>query len=114
VLAAFAISGALSAFAGALLAGYSTKAYQGMGDPYLMPVISAVVIGGTSIVGGRGLYLGAAAGAILLTTLSTIVASLGIAQGWRTIIYGLVILIALLLLREELSLWFTRLRVRGR
>ncbi|HSS03175.1 MAG TPA: ABC transporter permease, partial [Kofleriaceae bacterium] len=54
VVVCFAIAGACSAFAGVLLAGYSTKAYQAMGDPYLLPAISAVVLGGTSILGGRG------------------------------------------------------------
>ena len=46
-------SGTCSAFAGAMLAGYAGKAYQAMGDPYLLPTIAAVVLGGTSILGGR-------------------------------------------------------------
>ena len=50
------------ALAGVLLAGYSTKAYQGMGDAYLLPAIAAVVIGGTHILGGRGRYLGTVVG----------------------------------------------------
>ncbi len=37
-----------------LLAGFSNKAYQGMGNDYLLPAIAAVVIGGTNIMGGRG------------------------------------------------------------
>ena len=49
---AFAISGGLSAFGGVLLAGYASKAAQSMGDPYLLPSIAAVVLGGTSILGG--------------------------------------------------------------
>ena len=44
VITCFALSGACSAFAGVLLAGYSTKAYQAMGDPYLLPAIAAVVL----------------------------------------------------------------------
>src|SRR5215831_7225745 len=48
VITAFAISGALSAFGGVLLAGYASKAAQAMGDPYLLPAIAAVVLGGTS------------------------------------------------------------------
>jgi ribose transport system permease protein len=72
VLVAFMISGGLSAFGGVLLAGYSTKAYQGMGDPYLLPAIAAVVLGGTSILGGRGTYLGTVAGVILITLLQSI------------------------------------------
>jgi ribose transport system permease protein len=114
VILTYAISGASAGLAGILMVGYSGGATLTMGDSYLLPSIAAVVIGGTSIIGGRGLYAGAVAGAFLLTTLSTVISSIGIAQGWRTIIYGLVILIALVVLREELSLWFVRLRVRGR
>src|SRR5262249_26471074 len=72
VIICCAISGACSAFAGVLLAGYSTKAYQAMGDPYLLPAIAAVVLGGTSILGGRGTYLGTVAGVILVTLLQSI------------------------------------------
>lgn len=60
---AFTLSGLLSGLVGVLLAGYANQAYQGMGDPYLMPTIAAVVIGGTSILGGRGNYSGTFAGA---------------------------------------------------
>ncbi len=62
VLVAFVVSGALSAFGGGLLAGYASKAAQSMGDAYLLPSIAAVVLGGTSILGGRGSYLGTVAG----------------------------------------------------
>ena len=48
VMLAFAISGALCAFGGVLLAGYASKAAQSMGDAYLLPAIAAVVLGGTS------------------------------------------------------------------
>ncbi len=92
VLAAFAMSGALAAFAGALLAGYSTKAYQGMGDPYLLPSIAAVVLGGTSILGGRGTYLGTVAGVILITLLQSILSVVQIEEAFRQLIYGTVII----------------------
>lgn len=97
VLIAFMLSGGLSAFAGALLAGYSTKAYQGMGDPYLLPAIAAVVLGGTSILGGRGSYLGTTAGVILITLLQSILSVMQIADSGRQVIYGVVILAMLLL-----------------
>ena len=58
-------------------------------------------MGGTAITGGRGIFLGAVGGAVLLTALSTIISSLGIAEGWRSIIYGGVILLALILLRDQ-------------
>lgn len=97
VLAVFAISGALAAFAGALLAGYSTKAYQGMGDPYLLPSIAAVVLGGTSILGGRGTYLGTVAGVILITLLQSILSVEQIPEAYRQLIFGAVIVAMLLL-----------------
>ncbi len=97
VLLAFAISGGLSALSGTLLAGYSGKAYQGMGDSYLLPAIAAVVLGGTSILGGRGSYIGTTAGVILITLLQSILSVMQIPDAGRQVIYGLVILAMLLL-----------------
>lgn len=93
----FAISGALGAFAGALLAGYSTKAYQSMGDPYLLPAIAAVVLGGTNILGGRGSYMGTVAGVILITLLQSILSVMQIEEAGRQVIYGVVIIAMLLI-----------------
>jgi ribose transport system permease protein len=104
----YALSGASAGLAGILVMGYSSGATLTMGQSYLLPSVAAVVIGGTSIVGGRGIYPGAVAGAILLTTLSTIVSSLGVAVGWRTIINGVVIFIALVALRDDLRIWVQR------
>ncbi|MCO5066564.1 MAG: ABC transporter permease [Rhizobiaceae bacterium] len=97
VMAAFAIAGALSAFGGVLLAGYASKAAQSMGDAYLLPAIAAVVLGGTSILGGRGSYLGTVAGAILITLLQSILSVMQMPEAGRQIIYGLVIVLMLLL-----------------
>jgi ribose transport system permease protein len=96
VVACFMASGACAAFAGALLAGYSTKAYQAMGDPYLLPAIAAVVLGGTHILGGRGSYLGTVAGVILMTLLSSILSIMQIPEAGRQVIYGGVIILMLL------------------
>jgi ribose transport system permease protein len=92
----FVLSGAAAAFAGVLLAGYSTKAYQAMGDPYLLPAIAAVVLGGTNILGGRGNYLGTIAGVILITLLQSILAVMQMPEAGRQVIYGVVILAMLL------------------
>jgi ribose transport system permease protein len=97
VMAAFAISGGLSAFGGVLLAGYASKAAQAMGDPYLLPAIAAVVLGGTSILGGRGSYLGTVAGVILVTLLQSILSVMQIEEFGRHVIYGIVIIVMLLL-----------------
>jgi ribose transport system permease protein len=96
LITAFVTSGACSAFAGAMLAGYAGKAYQAMGDPYLLPAIAAVVLGGTSILGGRGTYLGTVAGVILITLLESILSVMQIPDSARQIIYGAMIIVMML------------------
>jgi len=97
VMAAFAIAGGLSALGGVLLAGYASKAAQAMGDPYLLPAIAAVVLGGTSILGGRGSYVGTVAGVILITLLQSILSVMQIEEFGRHVIYGAVIVGMLLI-----------------
>jgi len=101
VIGCFAISGSCSALSGVLLAGYSTHAYQAMGDPYLLPAIAAVVLGGNSILGGRGTFLGTIAGVILITLLQSILSVVQVPEAGRQIIYGLVIVSMLLLYGRE-------------
>jgi ribose transport system permease protein len=101
VLAVFAISGGASAFGGVLLAGYASKAAQSMGDAYLLPAIAAVVLGGTSILGGRGSYYGTVAGAMLITLLQSILSVMQIPEFGRQIVYGVVIVCMLLLYGRE-------------
>lgn len=93
----FVACGMLASLAGVLLAGYSGNAYQAMGDPYLLPAIAAVVLGGTSILGGRGSYLGTAAGVVFIVLLQSMLAVLQMPEAGRQIIYGALILAMLLL-----------------
>jgi ribose transport system permease protein len=101
VMITFAISGALSAFGGVLLAGYASKAAQSMGDAYLLPSIAAVVLGGTSILGGSGSYLGTVAGVVLITLLQSILSVVQMPEFGRQIIYGVVIIAMLMLYGRE-------------
>jgi ribose transport system permease protein len=101
VLIAFALAGGLSAFGGVLLAGYASKAAQAMGDAYLLPAIAAVVLGGASILGGRGSYLGTVAGVILITLLHSILSVVQMPEAGRQITYGIVIVAMLLLYGRE-------------
>jgi ribose transport system permease protein len=101
VMVVFAISGGLSAFGGVLLAGYASKAAQSMGDAYLLPAIAAVVLGGTSILGGRGSYLGTIAGVMLITLLQSILSVMQMPEFGRQIMYGVVIVLMLLLYGRE-------------
>lgn len=106
-IAPYVISAGCAGFVGMMLAGYSNGATLRMGDSYLLPSIAAVVIGGSSILGGKGTFIGTVGGAILLTTLGTIISAIGLQFGLRTIIEGMIILAALLLLRDEI---FERIR----
>jgi ribose transport system permease protein len=101
VLLTFAITGGLSAFGGILLAGYASKAAQAMGDAYLLPSIAAVVLGGASILGGRGSYVGTVAGVILITLLQSILSVIQMEEAGRQVIYGVVIIAMLLLYGRE-------------
>jgi ribose transport system permease protein len=96
IVAAFALCGLCAGLAGTLLAGYSTKAYQGMGDAYLLPAIAAVVIGGTHILGGRGRYLGTIVGVVLIVLLNSVLSIMQMPEAGRQVIYGSVIILMLL------------------
>ncbi|MEM1362278.1 MAG: ABC transporter permease [Pseudomonadota bacterium] len=96
VFIAFALAGMCSALGGVMLAGYANQAYQSMGDPFLLPTIAAVVIGGTSILGGRGGLFGTIGGALFITLLTSILSVMQIGDAWRSIIFGLIILVMLL------------------
>ncbi|MGJ8531822.1 MAG: ABC transporter permease [Alphaproteobacteria bacterium] len=97
IFAAFAIAGLCSALGGVMLAGYANQAYQSMGDPFLLPTIAAVVIGGTSILGGRGSLIGTVGGVLFITLLTSILSVMQMSDAWRNIIFGLIIIIMLLL-----------------
>ncbi|MET1414757.1 ABC transporter permease [Roseibium sp. HPY-6] len=96
VFVAFALAGMCSAMGGVLLAGYANQAYQSMGDPFLLPTIAAVVIGGTSILGGRGGLFGTVGGALFITLLTSILSVMQIGDAWRSIVFGAIILAMLL------------------
>ena len=64
-----------------------------MGDPYLFTSIAAVAIGGASILGGSGHYLGTVAGALVLTILSGLLPALNLSSGALLIVYGAIILV---------------------
>jgi ribose transport system permease protein len=89
----YALSGGCAALSGALMAGYTRTAFLGIGNEYTMWSIAAVVIGGTSLAGGRGSYVGTIAGAILLVLLESILTVMKMPEAGRRIANGLIILI---------------------
>jgi ribose transport system permease protein len=101
LIAVYALSGACSALVGLLLVGFSGQAFNDMGDPYLLPSIAVVVVGGTLMTGGRGHYLGMFGGALLLTGLGAILSGSMMPIAVRDIILGAVVLTAVIALRER-------------
>lgn len=89
----FVVSGICSAFAGILLLGYTSEAYLGMGEPFLLLPIAAVVIGGTSILGGFGGYGGTIAGVLIVVVLQSLLSSLDLSQAGRDVVFGTIILL---------------------
>src|SRR6185437_6695352 len=100
-IALYTLSGLFSALSGIMLVGFGGQASLGMGDPYLFQSIAAVVIGGVYVLGGRGHYLGTAAGAVTLVALVSVLLAMNMPDYGRNIIYGIVILVLLLLYGRE-------------
>ncbi|WP_152536106.1 ABC transporter permease [Mesorhizobium loti] len=100
-LAVYGISGSCSGLAGVLVLGMNGQGYVGIGDPYLLASIAAVVLGGTSILGGLGTYAGTIPGAILLVTITALITVVNASPGWRSILFGSLILGLLLLSGRE-------------
>jgi ribose transport system permease protein len=103
LIGVYTISGLCSAIVGIMLAGFATMASLGMGDPFLLPSIAVVVVGGTLISGGQGHYLGILGGALLLTAISTLFAGTTLPPATREIILGIIVLSAIIALREHKS-----------
>ncbi|PLT29398.1 ABC transporter permease [Peribacillus deserti] len=97
IIMVYILSSLFSVVAGMMLVGFYGLSHLGMGDSLLLPTIAAVVIGGTSILGGKGGYAGTAAGAIIIYLLMSILTVLDINDAGKQIIYGLVILFVLFL-----------------
>ena len=101
LIGVYVLSALCSCLVGVLLTGFSGQASLGMGDDYLLPSIAVVVVGGAIITGGRGQYLGMLGGVLLLTALQTLLAGSNLPYATRAILYGLVVLGAVIALRER-------------
>ena len=96
IILSYAISGMTAGIAGALLAGKVGSCYLAMGDTYQFQSIAAVAIGGTSMLGGKGNYLGTVAGSLTITILLGILVALNLPFGVQTMAYGLIGLISVI------------------
>jgi ribose transport system permease protein len=87
----YVISALLAAVAGFLLAGLTNIAAVTLADSYVLPSVAAAVIGGTSIMGGRGGFGGTIVGALILTVLSSLLSALGFPEAVRQVLFGSII-----------------------
>jgi ribose transport system permease protein len=85
--------GLLAAVAGLIIVGGTDSAELRLAEVYLLPSVAAVIIGGTSIFGGRGGYSGTIVGALILTVLNSILTLLDVPESVRQILYGAIILL---------------------
>jgi ribose transport system permease protein len=88
----YAISGFFAALAGCLLLGWSGGGFIGVGDQYLFLTLAAVVVGGTSLLGGQGGYGFTLIGVLVLQVLSSFLVGIGLSFQWQQFIFGLLIL----------------------
>jgi ribose transport system permease protein len=93
LLVNYVTSGLLAAIAGLIIVGGTDSAELRLAEVYLLPSVAAVIIGGTSIFGGRGGYSGTIVGALILTVLNSILTLLDVPESVRQILYGAIILL---------------------
>lgn len=104
VVITYALGGALAAFAGFVLLGFTQTVFLNLGDRYLFPSIIAVVVGGTVMAGGKGSYWGTMAGALVLQVINSLLLALGVEEALQLIILGVILLILLTLYGRQRNL----------
>jgi ribose transport system permease protein len=88
------LMGAIAGLTGAMFLGFRQAIDPVTGGDYLLPVVAAVIIGGTPLSGGRGTILGAVVGALIIQVITTGILFLGVDVKWSTFVTGAVIIIA--------------------
>jgi ribose transport system permease protein len=102
-LFAYAICGLLTAVAAILYSGRLGQLYLAMGEPYQMQSIAAVAIGGVSLNGGKGSYVGTMAGVFIIVVLNGFLSGMNIPPNVQKIVYGVVLFISVLIAAAEIK-----------
>lgn len=89
----YVISAVMAALAGFLISGLTNVASVSLADSFILPSVAAAVIGGTSILGGRGGFGGTIAGALILTVITSLLTSLGYPEAVRQVLFGAIIVV---------------------
>jgi len=93
-IAVYALAGGICGIAGLLIASRLNSAQPALGQGYELDAIAAVVIGGTSLSGGRGTIIGTLIGALIMSVLANGLRILSVAQEWQTVVTGSIIILA--------------------
>ena len=97
----YSLAGFMSALAGAILTSRLNSAQPTAGTSYELDAIAAVVLGGTSLSGGRGRIVGTLIGVLIIGVLNNGMNLLGVSSFYQSVVKGIVILIAVLLDRKK-------------
>jgi ribose transport system permease protein len=98
---AYVMCGFFASVLGIMVTGFVRQAYVKMANQYLLVSIAAVAVGGAQMNGGKGHHIGTLGGAIMLSLLSVILASFMMPEGVRNIVFGFIILVAVMGIREK-------------
>lgn len=93
----YMICGLCAAMTGLITASQLVAAHPAIGESYELNAIAAVVLGGTSLAGGRGTMWGTIVGALVIGVLTNGLVLLGVQEFWKKVITGLVIILAVVL-----------------
>ena len=98
---AYTITGFLCGMAGAILTSRLNSAQPTAGTGYELDAIAAVVLGGTSLSGGKGRIVGTIIGALIIGTLNNGLNILNVSSFYQQVVKGIVILLAVLMDRKK-------------
>jgi ribose transport system permease protein len=90
----YTIAGIFTGIAGVIMASRLNSAQPALGMGYELEAIAAVVIGGTSLSGGKGTIVGTVIGALIMSVLTNGLRILSVPQEWQTVVVGFVIILA--------------------
>jgi ribose transport system permease protein len=93
LLLLYIVSALIAAIGGFLIAGLTNVSSVTLADSYVLPSVAAAVIGGTSILGGRGGYSGTIVGALILTVLTSLLSAMGFPEAVRQVLFGAIIVL---------------------
>lgn len=92
VIATYMLSGMLAALGGFMLLADTDIVFLQLGNPFIMPSVAAVVVGGTMLAGGQGNYWGTMSGAIVLTLIESLLRTIQMPEAARNVAQGLILL----------------------